>query len=66
MYPAIGIFSYIVPTRYNYLIYIDQGLNGIDIYYSRIWFVAYIIFMLLPFTMIWKLKKDFLKPIYTP
>ena len=64
MYPAMGIFSWILPTGYNFLIYIDQALNGIDIYYSRIWFVAYIIFMLLPFTMMWRLKKAFLRPAY--
>ncbi len=66
MYPSVGIFSWIVPTRYNFLIYIDQALNGIDIYYSRIWFVAYIIFMLLPFTMLWRIKKDMATPVYAP
>lgn len=66
MYGGIGIFSYIVPIRYNFLIYADQALNGIDIAYSKFWFVAYIIFMLLPFTMIWRLKKTLLKPVYVP
>lgn len=66
MYPSIGIFSWILPTRYNFLIYIDQALNGIDIYYSRIWFVAYIIFMLLPFTVLWRIKKDMAHPVYAP
>lgn len=66
MYGACAIFSYIVPVRYNFLIYIDQALNGIDIAYSKYYYVAYIIFMLLPFTMIWKLKRMFLKPIYAP
>ena len=66
MYPAVGIFSWIVPTRYNFLIYIDQALNGIDIYYSRIWFVAYILFMLAPLTMLWRLKKAMEKPVYAP
>ena len=66
MYPAIGIFSYIVPTRYNYLIYVDQGLNGIDIYYSRFWYVAYIIFILLPLPLLGKLKKNLLEPVYAP
>jgi len=66
MYGAIGIFSWIVPIRYNFLIYIDQALNGIDIYYSRIWYVAYLIFMLLPLTMMWRIKKAFLKPVYVP
>lgn len=66
MYPSIGIFSWILPTRYNFLIYIDQALNGIDIYYSRIWFVAYIIFMLLPLTMLWRIKKYMERPVYAP
>lgn len=66
MYQSIGIFSWILPIRYNFLIYIDQALNGIHIYYSRIWFVAYIIFMLLPLTMLWKIKKAMEKPVYAP
>lgn len=66
MYPSIGIFSWILPTRYNFLIYGNVALNGLDIYYSRIWFVAYIIFMLLPFTLIWHIKKEMLKPVYCP
>lgn len=66
MYGAIGIFSWILPVRYNFLIYIDQILNGVDIYYSRFWFVAYIIFTLLPFTLLWRLKRAMLKPVYVP
>lgn len=66
MYPAVGIFSWIIPTRYNFLIYIDQALNGIDIYYSRIWYIAYIIFMLLPLTMLWRIRKAYARPIYVP
>lgn len=66
MYPAIGIFSYIVPTRYNFLIYADHALNGIDVAYSKMWYIAYIIFMLLPFTMLWHLKKEMKNPIYVP
>lgn len=66
MYGAIGIFSWLLPARYNFLIYIDQALNGIDIYYSRFYFIAYIIFMLSPLTMLWKLKKAFNNPIYIP
>lgn len=66
MYGAISIFSWILPVRYNFLIYIDQALNGIDIYYSRIWFVAYIVFMILPFTMLWRIKKEMANPVYAP
>lgn len=66
MYGALSIFSWILPTRYNFLIYIDQALNGIHLYYSRLWFVAYIVFMVLPLATVWKLRKDFLRPIYIP
>lgn len=66
MYPSIGIFSWIVPIRYNFLIYSDQALNGLDIYYSRIWFAAYCVFMLLPFTMLWRIKKTYSNEIYVP
>lgn len=66
MYGAMSIFSWIVPTRYNFLIYIDQALNGRDIFYSRVWFVAYIVFMLLPLTMLWNAKKAYGKMVYAP
>ncbi len=66
MYGGLAIFSYIIPIRYNFLIYIDQALNGIPIYYSRFWYIAYIIFMVLPFTMMWRLKKEMYNPVYVP
>ena len=66
MYPAIGIFSYILPTRYNFLIYIDQALNGIDIYYSRWWFTAYILFILAPLPLMPRIKRELMKPVYVP
>lgn len=66
MYGAIGIFSYLLPIRYNFLIYADQALNGIDLYYSRVWFAVYFIFILLPFTMLWKMKKYMKNPVYAP
>lgn len=66
MYSSMRIFSYIVPVRYNFLIYVDQALNGIHIAYSKVWFAAYIVFMLLPFTLLWRLKRDFNNPVYVP
>lgn len=66
MYGAVAIFSYIVPVRYYFLIYIDQALNGISLYYSRYYFVALAIFPLIASTMLWRLKKACRKPIYLP
>lgn len=66
MYGGLAIFSYIVPIRYNFLIYADQALNGIHIAYSKMWFVAYIIFMVLPFTLAWRIKREMKQPVYVP
>lgn len=66
MYGSIGVFSWLVPVRYNFLIYIDQALNGIDVYYSRFFYVAYIVFMLLPLLVIKRLKRELLNPVYVP
>ncbi len=66
MYPAVAIFSWLMPVRYNFLIYISQVLNGDPLYYSRVWYAAYIVYMILPFTMLWRMKKEMLKPVYVP
>lgn len=66
MYPAMSIFSWLMPVRYNFLIYADQALAGRDIFYSRIWFVAYIVYMLLPLTVMWRVKRFMAKPVYAP
>lgn len=66
MYPAVGIFSWIMPFRYYFLIYADQALDGIPIYYSRLWYAAYIIFMVAPLPFMWRIKKEFAKPVYAP
>lgn len=66
MYGAVSIFSWLMPIRYNFLIYSEQALNGLDLYYSRVWYAAYIAYMLLPFTMLWKLKRAMKKEVYVP
>lgn len=66
MYPAMGIFSWLMPIRYNFLIYGDIALNGWDVYYSRYYFIAYIVYMLLPLTMMWRIKKAMANPVYCP
>lgn len=66
MYGAVGIFSYIIPLRYYFLIYIDQALNGIPIYYSRFYYVALLIFPLAAMLGLGRLKKRCLNPVYVP
>lgn len=66
MYPEIGIFSYILPVRYYFLIYIDQALNGIPLYYSRFYYIALLIFPLLALVGLPRLKRRCLNPVYVP
>lgn len=66
MYGAIGIFSYLVPVRYLFLIYVNTGLNGFDIYYVRCYYAALLAFLYLPWLAAWKLRKACLHPVYVP
>ena len=66
MYGAISIFSWIMPLRYYFLIYIDQALNGIDLWYSRWWLIAMCIFPLIPLLGLKRLRKRCLNPVYIP
>lgn len=66
MYGGIGIFAYILPERYFFLIYIDQALNGIPIYFSRIYYIALLIFPLVSLLGLRRLKGRCLNPIYVP
>ncbi|MCM1369248.1 MAG: ABC transporter permease [Candidatus Amulumruptor caecigallinarius] len=64
MYPAVSIFSWLMPVRYNFLIYSDVALNGRDIFYSRFWFVAYLAYMLLPLVVMPRIKQHMARPVY--
>ena len=66
MYGAIAIFSYIMPTRYMFLIYITNGLNDFPLYYSRIYFAALFVYPLVMMLLMPRLKKACLKPVYVP
>lgn len=66
MYGAAGIFSYILPFRYFFLIFSDQALNGIPIYYSRFYYAALLVFPLVAFALAWRLKKRLMNPVYVP
>lgn len=57
MYGAIGIFSYLMPVRYMFLIYIFVALDAFPVYYSRFYFVALIMFPLVASLLMWRLKK---------
>lgn len=66
MYGAVGIFAWLFPIRYYFLIYIDQALNGIPIYYSRFYYAAMFAFMLLPLLGLRRLRRRMENPVYVP
>jgi ABC-2 type transport system permease protein len=64
MYGALASFSYIIPVRWYYLIFVNQALNGFDIYYARLYFVALLIFPLVSTVFLWRLKRACKHPVY--
>jgi ABC-2 type transport system permease protein len=66
MYPWVTALGHVMPIKYYFLIMVDQALNGIDLYYSRYYYVVLIGFTILPMLLSWRLKKECLNPEYVP
>lgn len=66
MYGAIGIFAYILPVRWYFLIYIDQALNGIPLFFSRFYYVSLLIFPIIAMAAAPLLRRPARKPVYVP
>lgn len=66
MYGGVGIFAYLLPIRYYFLIYINVALNGYEVYFCRWDYVALALFLLLPLTALWKLRRNAADPVYLP
>ena len=66
MYPWVATIGYMVPMKYYFLISIDQALNGIGLYYSRVYYAMLGVFIVLPLVMSWRIKHECLNPIYVP
>ncbi len=66
MYPWVQSLGYTVPSKYYFLLSIDQALNGISLYYSRVYYAMLGLFILLPLLLTWRLKKECKNPVYVP
>ncbi|MDE6654899.1 MAG: ABC transporter permease, partial [Muribaculaceae bacterium] len=66
MYGAIAIFSYMMPVRYLFLIYVNTALNGFDTYFVRYYYVVLLAFIPVGYLLIGRLKKACLNPVYVP
>lgn len=66
MYGALAIFSYVIPVRYLFLIYVSVVLDGWPLYYARLYYVALILFVPVCCALAFRLKKACLNPVYIP
>ncbi len=66
MYRTFHAISYILPVRHYFLIYVDQALNGIPLYYSRLHYVALILFAIASTPLLFRLKKAMVRQVYIP
>lgn len=66
MYGAVAAFAYTMPVRYWFLIYINQALDGFDVWYVRWCFVALVAFCALGAVLLRRLKRAMLNPVYVP
>lgn len=66
MYGYLAIFSWLAPIRYWFLIYVNEALNGVAVYYSRYYYAILLLFAPVAGLMMWNLKRACLKPVYVP
>ena len=66
MYLPFQAISYVLPVRHYFLIYVDQALNGIPLYYSRVHYVALILFAVASTPLLPRLKKALMRQVYVP
>lgn len=66
MHPILQVLSNLFPLRHYFLIYVDQALNGYGMAYSWTNYVALLLFMLLPFLIIKRLKGALIYFKYIP
>lgn len=66
LYPWVEAIGFVMPVKYYFLISIDQALNGIDLYFSRMYYLALLGFSFLPLLLIWRLKNECRHPVYVP
>ena len=66
MHPILQGLANLFPLRHYFLIYVDQALNGYPMIYSWINYVALLIFMMLPFFVVHRLKEALIYYKYVP
>ena len=63
---AIKALSHLFPLRYFYLVYVSQTLDGNGLQYSWFGYFGLFIFMLFPFILMIRLKRELIHSFYIP
>jgi len=66
MHPMLQALSNLFPLRHYFLIYVDQALNGYSMAYSWYSYLALLLFIILPFTVVNRLKGALIYYKYIP
>lgn len=66
MYELFHLPANLVPLRHYFLIYVDQALNGIPLYYSRWHYIALICFAIASTALLPRLKNALMRQVYVP
>jgi len=66
MYGGLAILANILPVRWFFMIYSDIALNGWPVYYSRLYFVALLVFPIAATFAAPLMKRALRRPVYIP
>ena len=66
MHPTLQALTVLFPLRHYFLIYVNLALNGYPLIYAWQSVVALLLFMLLPFFVLKKLRNEMLHYVYIP
>lgn len=66
MHPTLQALTVLFPLRHYFLIYVNLALNGYPLIYVWQPIVALLLFMLLPFFVLKKLRNEMLHYVYIP
>lgn len=64
MYPAFHLLTDMLPLRHYFIIYADQALNGVPLYYSRLHYMVLFIYTLLALPFLPLLKRALRRQVY--
>ena len=66
MHPTLQALCVLFPLRHYYLLYVNFALNGYPLIYAWQAVAALLVFLLLPFLILKKLRTILLQYVYVP